>query len=134
MSRDGGLVVFEGKLADNSYPPLSAVLEGLDYLACLTSEPNFVRLQEDFWDLAEKVGKCPDGFNRIEPTRSARHTVVVTAPQEYYERYNRSRRGQGWKDLALAGAETTSPTIRFATAEVQPDGSFSNEVTWTQVG
>ncbi len=50
----GGLVVFEGKLADNSYPPLSAVLEGLDYLACLTSEPNFLRLQEDFWELVEK--------------------------------------------------------------------------------
>lgn len=132
MSRDGGLVVFEAKLSDNSYPPLSAVLEGLDYLACLTSEPNFVRLQEDFWKLVEKTGKCPEGFGRIEPTRSARHTVVVLAPKKYYERYSNSKRGQGWKDIALAGLATASPRFRFAIAELQSDGSFSDNVNWAQ--
>jgi len=134
ISESGGLVVFEGKLADNSYPPLSAVLEGLDYLACLTSESNFVKLQEDLRSFPEPVKKCPEGFDRIEPTRSAEHTVVVLAPQGYYEKYSRSRRGQGWKDMASAGPGTASLGIRFATAELESDGSFSDEVTWTQVG
>lgn len=40
-----------------------------------------------------------------------------------------SRRGQGWKDIALAESGTPSPRIRFATAELESDGSFSDEVT-----
>ena len=134
ISRSGGLVVFEGKLADNSYPPFSAVLEGLDYLACLTSEPNFGKLQEDFQNLTEPVKNCPEGFGQIEPTRSAQHTVVVLAPQEYYERYSRSKRGRGWKDMALAEPGTASLRIQFASAELESDGSFSDDVSWAQAG
>ena len=52
------------------------MLEGLDYLACLTNEPNFIKLQEDFQNFPENVKKCPEGFDRIEPTRSAEHAVV----------------------------------------------------------
>ena len=124
----------EGKLADNSYPPLSAVLEGFDYLACLTSESNFVKLQEDFQKFPENLRKCPEGFDRVEPTRNAEHTVVVLAPRGYYEKYTRSKRGLGWKDMALVEPGTASPRIRFATAELEPDGSFSSEVAWTQAG
>ena len=134
ISRSGGLVVFEGKLADNPYPPVSAVLEGLDYLACLTSEPNFVNLQEDFQSFPENLRKCPEGFERIEPTRNAEHTVVVLAPRGYYEKYSRSKHGLGWKDMASAEPGTASLRIRFATAELEPDGSFSDDVTWTQAG
>lgn len=132
ISQSGGLVVFEGKLANNPYPPVSAVLEGLDYLACLTSEPNFVKLQDDFQNFPENVRKCPEGFDRIEPTRSAEHTVVVLAPREYYEKYSRSRRGKGWKDMALAEPGTASLRTRFATSELEPDGSFSDEAAWIQ--
>ena len=38
----GGLVVFECKLDRNPYGPFASILEGLDYLTCLTSELHFL--------------------------------------------------------------------------------------------
>jgi len=106
LTPDGGLVVFECKLDRNSYAPLAAVFEGLDYLSCLTGEHNFERLAAGFWEWHEKLTEedIPEGFRECEPDYSAQHSVVVLAPQGYYELYTRSQRGQGWRDLAAMRA------------------------------
>lgn len=102
LAMDGGLVVFECKLDQNPYGPVAAILEGLDYLSCLTSERNFKRLCAGFWEWREKLEDqdVPKGFEQSEPDLTARHSVIVLAPQGYYDKYTRSRRGQGWQDLA----------------------------------
>jgi hypothetical protein len=58
LSEQGGLVVFECKRGAGGYSPIAAVLEGLDYLACLTSERNFLRIQEtvNLWRNKEGFG------------------------------------------------------------------------------
>ena len=128
LNRTGGLVVFECKLERNPYAPLAAVLEGLDYLACLTCQTNFVRLQGDFWLLGLTA---PEDFKGIEPTRQACHEVIVLAPKGYYELYTRSNRGSGWRDLARTRTQNwESVRIAFAETEVDGDGFFSQELRW----
>ncbi len=104
LKRDGGLVVFECKLQNNRYAPVAAILEGLDYLACLTREQNFDRLHEGFWAWRDQEGfQIPDGFLDSEPDRAAKHAVILLAPQGYYDLYTRSQRGLGWQSLARVG-------------------------------
>jgi hypothetical protein len=91
--------VFEGKLSDNSYGPFAAVLEGLDYLVCLTSGSNFAKIQNGFtrWTSKSTV-TVPDVFRGVSPSAPARHEVIVLAPVDYYGLYSRSVRGSasGW--------------------------------------
>lgn len=122
ISTTGGLVVFECKL-ENPYAPITSVIEGLDYLACLTAEPNMSQLQREFKKWRDKPGQIvPQGFESVSPQSSACHEVVVLASAEYFEHYryypNRSRntqRGSGWTDFAAACEnQEGSPRIRFA--------------------
>lgn len=132
LTESGGLVVFECKLQNNGYAPVASLLEGLDYLACLTSLTNFQQLEREFPDLLKSIGKVPDGFNDVRPVRDACHEVVVLAPSAYYEKYNRSNRGT--KKGGLGGLRGRSSNLRFgfATSELE-DQSFSTNVTWTDM-
>lgn len=132
LTKDGGLVVFEGKLGKNSYPPISAVLEGLDYLSCLMSDSNFKKLILDFRELKKKL-PVPEGFEKIEPKRSACPMVIVLADSVYFDFYDKSKRGPGWREMLKYGKRKTSVSIRFAIAKLDSKDSqksFSTEVSW----
>jgi hypothetical protein len=113
---DGGLVVFEGKLGNNSYTPLTALLEGLDYLACLMSEQNFGQILSGFQGWRNKPGRLiPTGFESVEPKLNSRPGVVVLAPQEYFDLHTRSHRGNEWPELVAAGRSMgTALSLDFA--------------------
>ena len=84
IRQDGSLVVFECKVASNSETPLSALLEGLDYLGHLLVEQNFNRFQEGLaaWRATHRIpgnlSHTPLGFEAVEPILNGpRHSVVV---------------------------------------------------------
>ena len=120
LRRDGGLVVFECKRPDNSDPPLTAVIEGLDYLACLLRQPNFDKILLGFEKWLAKPGKrVPVGFEDVCPRSDARPSVIVLAPDNYFSgRYTRSKRGEGWAEVSIVGEEISqSFRIGFAASD-----------------
>ena len=129
LTPEGGLVVFECKLGNNRYGPFAAILEGLDYLACLTSEPNFVRVQDDYWNLRETL-PIPDAFRAVKPTRTAQHQIIVLAPPEYYRLYDDSMRGKGWRDMASNSFHSQTLQISFAVADLDPDEFYCRTINW----
>lgn len=119
LSAMGGLAVFECKLANNPYGPFAAVLEGLDYLACLTADANFARVRGGFarWT-SRPAATAPEGFRGVQPSPAARHEVIVLATAGYYDRYTRSGRGAGWQAFAGLAEPALSPlSIRFAACD-----------------
>jgi hypothetical protein len=93
------------------------VLEGLDYLACLTSAPNLEQVRGGFDRWQAKPGKWPPpGFDGVVPSRNRRHEVIVLAPRAYFDRFRRSGRGAGWPEFAnLPDGPNTDPvSFRFA--------------------
>lgn len=119
LNASGGLVVFECKLESNSDDPLTALLEGLDYLACLTSPSNFAKIIDGYsrWT-AEPNRNLPARFRDVVPRVSSQHEVIVLAPAGYFEKFTRSRRGDGWKLLAELGpSEADAISMRFARSE-----------------
>jgi hypothetical protein len=98
LSLSGGLCVFECKLGSNNYSPLTALLEGLDYLACLTCDANYSRIQEEF-DILRETRDPPAGFELVSPLSTARHEVIVVADQGYYEFHNRRPLSSAWQLL-----------------------------------
>lgn len=120
LRRDGGLVVFECKRSDNADPPLTAVVEGLDYLACLLRKPNFDKILSGFEQWLAKPGKrVPNGFEGVRPNTDSRPSVIVLAPEVYFSgRYSRSKRGEGWPDIAVVGDDISqSFRIGFAASD-----------------
>lgn len=119
LNPSGGLVVFECKLERNPYGPFAAVLEGLDYLACLTSEANFRQIEDGFSSWVAKPGRViPPGFERTAPSRTSRPEVVVMAPLAYYGLYSHSDRGLGWDHFAELSASAPGPVaIAFAQSD-----------------
>lgn len=118
----GGLVVFECKRSDNSDPPLTAVVEGLDYLACLLRGDNFQKIIAGFDAWRMKPGKIiPAGFEAVGPNSVERPMLVVLAPELYFVgRYTRSKRGEGWADLAeLANDVIPSVRLGFASCDFE---------------
>jgi hypothetical protein len=106
LSLAGGLVVFECKLK-NPYAPLTAVVEGLDYLTCLTAEPNFDRVKEEFGELRNRhVDRVPNNFKEVSLENDNLHEVIVLGSPAYYNSFrpahSRSRRGNAWSDFAAA--------------------------------
>lgn len=122
----GGLVVFECKLKNN-YGPLASILEGLDYLSCLTSEQNFAKVVEGFrrWTSKPEFVR-PDAFGSTVPSRDVLHEVIVLASAEYYSQYRTSRRGTGWEKLAaLPPSPSAGLSIRFAESDfASPQGRW----------
>lgn len=125
LNRQGGLVVFECKLV-NPYGPFAAVLEGLDYLSCLTTGPNFAKIEAGFAEWFSALEVIPEGFENVRPIADSRHEVIVLGSAEYYAQYRRSDRGVGW-DLFAALPLSPSPTlsIRFAESDfTSPQGRW----------
>ncbi len=106
---DGSIVVFECKVGGNrSDSPLVGLFEGLDYLSHLLIDDNFDRFSEglDEWrakhGISDVRSLTPDAFHDVAPVQSAKHAVVVLAPQEYYELHRLDSHGveQGWHLLS----------------------------------
>lgn len=129
LTAAGGLVVIEGKLGENNHPPISAVLEGLDYLSCLTSASTFERLVSEFRELNNRI-PVPEGFEEVEPLRSAPPAVIVLADTAYFTLHDRSERSPGWRELTRYGQRPKSISMRFARSEPDAEGFFSREVSW----
>lgn len=118
LTLSGGVVVFECKLT-NPYGPFRAVLEGLDYLSCLTSEPNMSKILRGFTRDSEG-GRLtrPSGFESAGPKREARHEVIVLASEAYYAQYRGNERGQGWELFAsLPPDPSAALSVRFAESD-----------------
>src|SRR5207249_10230376 len=114
LTPQGGLAVFECKVV-NRDTPFTAVLEGLDYLTCLTSEPNFQKIQSSFAEWTRKPGKIvPEGFVDVRPDRTQEHEVIVLAPKEYFGTYCRTDRGHGWDRCNDVAGNPGLVKIRFA--------------------
>lgn len=119
-NKEGGLVLFECKLAGNSYGPFMAVLEGLDYLAALLNHENFQRIQEElerpFYDDDE-----PPPWTQLD--RNSVQEVIVLATGKYFERVKDDRvQDLGWEVLNDCIIESTPAVrVRFASTEVSSD-------------
>ena len=126
LNGQGGLVVFEAKLANNAYGPFAAVLEALDYLACLTSASNFAKVRDGFARWAAKpTVTVPAEFREVSPAAAARHEVIVLAPVDYYGLYTRSVRGTGWQSFASLPASSVL-SVRFAVSDfISPVGAWA---------
>lgn len=111
ITQSGSLVVFEAK-ATNGEPPLTAVLQGLDYLACFLRPTNFAKIQSGFQLLRSNLPyEIPVEFGATVPSCTERPKLVVLAPEEYYSGlYSRSIRGREWPWLADVG-ETFIPSV-----------------------
>lgn len=116
MSVDGALVVLEAKAA-NGDAPLIAVLEGLDYLACLLRPRNFWHIETGFHEWRNVPGRViPVGFEHTSPKRATRPKLIVIAPEAYFTgRHARSIRSRDWPHLAQLG-ETLIPSVHLSFA------------------
>jgi hypothetical protein len=114
LTLNGGLVVFECKLV-NEDRPFAALLQGLDYLSCLTSESNFDKLLRGFDRWVAKPKARPPGFQSAAPLREGRHEVIVLASPNYYAEHRRKRHDPGWESFAgLDPSWFPSVEMRFA--------------------
>jgi hypothetical protein len=119
LNRNGGLVVFEAKMAKNHDTPFTAALEGLDYLVHLTLHQNFRQIINAVakWKAEGRLNP-PVHFQGVQPSLSSRHEVIVLAPDDYYETYSDSKRGHGWKEFRkLEPDESAFVDIRFGKAD-----------------
>lgn len=98
---DGSLVVFEAKRATNQETPLYALLEGLDYLAHLLIPKNLERLSTGF-EAWRAHRRQPEGFENVVIVPNQRHSVLVLAPSEYYQKHQQDAKQvpQGWDWLS----------------------------------
>lgn len=95
ICQDGSLVAFECKAeANTGNTPLYALLEGLDYLGCLLTDPNMQKLTDDFRRWRDKdrtnpggkfVSSVPSAFRNTEIRPDGCHKVIVLAPSAYYK-------------------------------------------------
>ena len=125
LDKEGRLFVFEAKAADNGNDtPLSAIVEGLDYLACLLRSGNLEMIEDDLDRIHSSQG-YPDGFaTNVDPDQKP--VVAVMAPQPYWDRFDGSgtKRGEGWQ--SLMGVKSELFDIQFLC------GEFNNQK-WTSV-
>lgn len=129
MTSEGGIVLFEAK-RENGDPPLIAITEGLDYLACLLRPKNFAKIQSGFQKWIESR-KCrypiPAGFEGTVPDSTIRPTLVVLAPEKYFtERHARSIRSRDWPFLAAIG-DSIIPSVRLSFAATD----FRSPILWS---
>ncbi|SMP41819.1 hypothetical protein SAMN06265222_101662 [Neorhodopirellula lusitana] len=134
INKDGGLVVFEAKIAGNAYGPVAALLEGLDYLSTLSGSANFARIQEEFPRLIAAIADAghpiSDKFQNANLSAGARCEVIVLATPEYFEQYDSTARGHGWQDLSRLSSIGTHIQFRFARCGVTDSGAYRTDVAW----
>ena len=130
LAEDGGLVVFECKLV-NSYGPFAAALEGLDYLACLTSASNFVKIRIGFSKWRELPSRAvPPGVESVQPDSAKQHHVVVLTSNEYVALYGqRSGRGMGWNEFVRLGPGRAEDPVAIHFAETDFSEAHGSWVT-----
>lgn len=131
LSKAGGLCVFECKLDENPYSPMAAILEGLDYLACLTCESNFVRIQEEFRKLPH-TKQPPTDFENVCPDIDARHEVIVLADVAYYKHHSRRLcLAHDWQMLTKMRDCDSTVRLSLAEAAINDAGIYSrDDVRW----
>lgn len=141
LREDGSLVVFECKGPENrSDSPFYGLLEGLDYLGCLLTEHNLSCLDEGLQNWLVDYGDPADGFSYVEPgwpsvaiVPKARHSVIVLAPQAYYNIHLAPRNNQppNWwllSDHFLSDVfENFLPGVDFAVVDYD-----SGQATWLE--
>ena len=134
LNQDGGLVVFEAKVAGNSYGPVAALLEGLDYLSAFSGETNLRKIQEEFaeWlDSLKAAGySIPSEFQGVKPSAESRCEVIVFATPDYFDQYDATARGAGWQDLSRFSPKDALVPMRFAKCGINTHGAFTNPVEW----
>ena len=106
INEEGGLVVFECKLAGNDYAPVTAVVEALDYLTCLTSSPNLRAVIADFHRL-QSAYLPPAGFEGMGSHPDTCHEVIVLAELGYFERFRPTSQGEPRKPSKGAAGPTS---------------------------
>lgn len=130
LTAQGGLVVFEAKLGKNgNHPPISAILEGLDYLSCLKSAGTFARLTEEFQELKSKL-PIPVGFETVTLNPVAKPLVIILADSTYFEFHDQSGRSGAWRDFVRCGQTMNSINVRFAISEPDIEGIFPRDISW----
>ena len=109
LRQDGSLVVFECKGPRNRQDsPLYGLLEGLDYLGCLLTPRNLTRLNNDLqeWivdhkpkdDHSHRFSSAIPEWPSFVINPDAQHSVVVLAPQTYFDLHvtDSSGRSNDW--------------------------------------
>lgn len=115
IDSQGGLVVFEAKIKSGTHT-LSALMEGLDYLACLLREGNFKKIQVGYDKWASKDNQVlSESFKSVKPKVGVRPTLVLLAPQAYYVKQSNTPRGNEWMEIIKHG-ETWLPSVRVIIA------------------
>lgn len=109
LTEDGALVVFECKRGNRGCTPMAAILEGLDYLSCLTSKANFPRIQQKVsrWQQQKREG-LHSRFHDLELKRQNTHEVIVLADKSYFGNYigrHEGQRGAGLRQFARGARE-----------------------------
>jgi hypothetical protein len=128
---DGSLALFECKAAtNNSDSPFFALMEGLDYLGHLLIEKNLKRFRAGLseWRKThgnkDSVSHTPPGFEAVNVNEYARHSVVVLAPDAYYQfhRLDSARHRQGWEYLSERAWPDAPACVRldFAVTDFLP--------------
>ncbi len=124
----GGMVLFEAKVAGNPCGPVASLLEGLDYLSALLSPANFQRIQAEFEMLRETLINVyhvtPPCLAGAQLRREAIHDVIILGPPAYFQQYDVTDRGLGWRELTRASLQPPSIRLRFAQGEIDVEGEF----------
>lgn len=115
---NGGFVVFECKRGDNvNDVPLAALLEGLDYLCCLTGRSNWNKILNGFehWERKYDPPAC---FNGCTPMADIPPSVVVLAPRKYYQRFSgRKNLDNAWPAFMRGRAQGKCLELGYAVWE-----------------
>jgi hypothetical protein len=130
LREDGGLAVFECKLRTNRKDnPGIGILQGLDYLTCLTGKQNFRRIEGEFrrWR-GSRSTEIPAGFHGCSPNALSRQAVILLAPAEYYAFHERTRRGPGWLEIGFAVSGFNGPTAWWWTANTSKAAFGRNQM------
>jgi hypothetical protein len=107
-------------LGTNGYSPLAALFEGLDYLACLSCEANFTRIQEEF-DKLRRIRCIPHNFELVRPRSDAQHEVIVLADRDYYAFHSRRDLARSWQ--LLNQLQRSASHLKLSLAEARLNDS-----------
>jgi hypothetical protein len=122
LRKTGGLVVFESKLAKDimAFGVFAALMQSLDYLTCLSCDPNLKRIKKGFeiWKKQKRLQhRIPNGFEDVEP-KCVKPMSVVLAPEEYFGNYD-LRHDKKWRLFASHAIDNSqSVDIRFVSCDV----------------